>query len=67
MNNASPMKVYRIAAGLSQVQLAELVASYQGRISRIERGARPSEEEVERIAATLGVCPDDLFPEGSDR
>ena len=57
------MKLYRTAAGYSQEKLADLCASYQVRISRIERhcGPTPTEDEAQRIADALGVSPETLF------
>lgn len=68
--NRSPMKVFRVAAGLSQVELSGRIHSYQMRVSRIERGAKPDPDEAAAIAAALDVEPDAIFPgfrrEGSE-
>lgn len=46
----------RLAAGMSQAQLAERVGTSQSHIARIERGQNdPSTGVVERIANALGV------------
>lgn len=63
MTACTPMKVFRVAAGLSQEGLAALTHSHQVRISRIERGAIPDPAEEAAIAAALGVEPDVLFKE----
>lgn len=48
----------RKRAGLSQIQLAELVGMDQSGISRIERGERPvTVDMLKAIAQALGVRP----------
>lgn len=50
------LSALRLAAGLSQVQLAERVKTSQSHIAKIERGQNdPSTELVARIAEALGV------------
>lgn len=62
MDAPSRMKVFRIAAGLSQEELARRTHSYQVRISRIERGMTPDPDEAIAIAAALNVEPEVIFP-----
>lgn len=64
VTKTSSMKVFRVAVGLSQSRLADATGTYQGRISRLERGtSAPDPDEVERISQALGVPPDKLFSE----
>jgi transcriptional regulator with XRE-family HTH domain len=56
------MKLFRIAAGLSQQELARRIHSHTMRISRIERGAIPDPDEEVAIATELNVEPSDIFP-----
>lgn len=60
----SKLKIARIQADLSQVRLAEITGTYQGRISRIERGHRPDHDEAVQLAKAVGVPPGELFGEG---
>ena len=57
----SRLKVFRIAAGLTQTQLADLSGTYQENLSRIERGGTAVIEEREALAAALGVSVEVLF------
>jgi len=46
----------RLAAGLSQKQLAECIGATQPAVARLERGERwPSVETLHRLAKALGV------------
>ena len=52
------VRALRLAAGLSQEQLAELAGLHRTYIGSIERGERNvSLQNVERIAAALRVAP----------
>ena len=56
------MKFYREQKGFSQSELAIQANSSNGMIGNIESGkAKPSFENVCKIAAALGVHPADLF------
>lgn len=58
------IKATRKAKGLIQVELAELVGTDQGRISRIEHGEiTPSTELLTRIAHTLDMTLSQLIGE----
>ena len=51
---------WRRRAGLTQVQLAELVDCDQSTISAIERGGAPSVRLLGLLATVLNVQPDEL-------
>jgi len=54
----------RMAAGLSQAELAHKIGSADATLSRIERGRRaPSQRMLESIAAGLGCSVKDFFDE----
>lgn len=56
---------HRERAGLTQVQLAEIVERQVGTISRIERGeTAPSFKTLERLAAAFSVEVRDFFGMG---
>lgn len=61
----SRLKIERIKRELTQTRLADLAGTYQTRLSRIERGARPDPEEAKRIAAAVGVPQEELFTDGA--
>lgn len=61
---ASKLKIARIRAELSQTRLADIAGTYQGRVSKIERGSRPDPDEAVMIAKAVGVPPGELFGEG---
>lgn len=54
------LKAARIAAGLSQVELAERVGCTQKDISRWEAGREPMALTLKRLAQALGCSMDDL-------
>ena len=60
------LKLARKVAGLTQAELAEKAGVTNSFISLIESGKRDIRsvgyETVARIADTLGVSPEDLFP-----
>lgn len=52
----------RLAAGLSQVQLAKLIGTSQPHLARIEQGKNdPSTDMISRIAKALGLNGIDVF------
>ncbi len=56
----------RLAAGLTQRQLAEAIGSNQATVrelERLERGAYP--RTIKRLCRALGVAPEDLLCRGS--
>ena len=56
----------RLAAGLSQRQLAEMIGSNQGTIRKLERGYRGAyPKTVQRLCRVLEVTPEDLLCGGS--
>lgn len=56
------LSALRLAAGLSQAQLAERVGTYQPYIVRLERGqADPSTDMIARLARALGVDDEQAF------
>jgi transcriptional regulator with XRE-family HTH domain len=57
-----PMREIRLRRGVSQDRLAELAGLSQSRVSRLERGAAPENDEAQRIADALGVPVATLFP-----
>lgn len=61
--NSSPIAAARIAAGLTQVQLASAIGCTQSMIAQWETGARlPKMQTLVRIAAALHVEWKDLIP-----
>jgi transcriptional regulator with XRE-family HTH domain len=60
----SRLKIERIKRELTQTRLADMAGTYQTRLSAIERGKRPDQEEAERIAQAVGVPPGELFGDG---
>jgi len=60
------LKLARKVAGLTQAELAEAAGVTKSFISLLESGHRDLRsvgyETVARIADTLGVSPEDLFP-----
>ena len=62
-NTTSALHEYRRAKGLSLRQLAELTGIYHSKISNIEHGLRPSEDEVKKLAAALDCRVTDLTPD----
>jgi transcriptional regulator with XRE-family HTH domain len=57
------LRIERLRAGLRQVDLAEKVRLPQHRISLIERGVAPMQNEAKVLATALGVSVESLFPE----
>lgn len=59
--NSSPITRARMAAGLTQAQLAEKIGVLPQQIGSWERGERnPKLDALRRIAAALGCTIDDL-------
>lgn len=57
----SPVKQLRMAAGLSQEQLATRIGTNQAYISRLEsRSHLPTVERMEELATVLGVSFDEV-------
>lgn len=58
------LKDARLSAGLTQTQLADRVGVSQTTVYDLEvgRNQSPSYETVIRLAAALGVSPEELFP-----
>lgn len=68
LHPASPLEVYRRAAGFSREQLAEAVGVHRETVARIERAeARPLGVTAAAIARTLRVPVSELFPEVARR
>ncbi len=61
MKQASPIKIKRITAGLSQY---EIPGVHQARMTLVERGlSKPSRKEALAIAKALKSDPKEIFPE----
>lgn len=59
----SPLRVYRVARGLTQRDLAELAGVREETIGRIETGRHlPRLSTVQAIAHVLGTTSDSLVP-----
>ncbi len=61
-----PLREIRLRRGISQDRLAELSGLSQSRVSRLERGAAPEDDEAQRLAKALGVAAAVLFPPDSN-
>jgi transcriptional regulator with XRE-family HTH domain len=57
-NQLPPWKALRDAAGLSQREVARRTGINSGRLSVIERGLIPTDEEVARLRAVLIAAND---------
>lgn len=58
------LKVLRLAAGLTALQLAQLAGTTESRIYAFERGRnRPHIQEGISIATALHVSPVEIFPD----
>jgi transcriptional regulator with XRE-family HTH domain len=55
------LKIERIKNELTQSTLANLAKIPQHRLSELERGVHPKPDELERLARTLGVPPENLI------
>lgn len=59
----SPLTVFRVAAGLKQIDLARSAGVCRQTVSRLERGHhRPEGSTAAALAAVLGVEVEELFP-----
>ena len=57
----------RLAAGLSQEKLGELVGSSRRHVMRWEKGThRPTKRYIARIAEATGTAPEFFVDEGGD-
>lgn len=60
--NRSPIARARLAAGMTQGQLAQIIGCYQKDVSEWERGVQsPRVETLMKISAALGCKVDDLL------
>jgi transcriptional regulator with XRE-family HTH domain len=57
-NNPSPWKAMREAAGLSQREIGRRAGINSGRLSVIERGLVPTDEEATKLRAVLAAALD---------
>lgn len=61
-NEHSPIKAARLAAGLTQVQLAEKMGCSQQEIQRWETGrVSPTAKTLKKLAEAIGCNPGDLI------
>jgi transcriptional regulator with XRE-family HTH domain len=58
---ASKIKLARIKRGKSQFELMGMTGIPQWRISLIERGVIPTDDEVQKISKALGCTPEEIF------
>ncbi len=63
----SAMRFIRFQKGLTQMAIWHLTGIPQWRLSLIERGLLPKEDEANKIAQALNCKPEDLFPGGECR
>ena len=64
MEKPTPMKIARIAQGMTQADLAKKVGKHQVTISEFERGHRPAtDRDKKKIARVLKTSEDALFPQ----
>lgn len=59
---ASALRIYRVAEGLSQVDLAGQVGVDPVTIHRLENGRKPSKKTANAIAHVLGRPVEAIFP-----
>jgi transcriptional regulator with XRE-family HTH domain len=64
---ANRIRAARLAAGLSQQQLATILGTHQSAVSGWERGLAPRAYRLPQIAAALGVTVDALVCDRSDK
>ena len=55
------LKAARLAAGMTQAQLAKRMGCYQKDISRWENGRPMTAETLKKLATALGCSMDDLI------
>jgi len=58
---ATPFKIERVKRELTQAELAAQSGIPQHRISLLERGVRPRDEEVKALADVFKLEANDLF------
>jgi DNA-binding XRE family transcriptional regulator len=64
----SPMRVWRVAAGLRQSDLARLAGVSEPQVNRIEAGhSNPRLSTARALAAALSTTVDELFPATAER
>jgi transcriptional regulator with XRE-family HTH domain len=62
---AAPLRIFRIAAGLTQAELAEIALISRVQVGALERRKhRPRRATANALAAALGCGPEELFPVG---
>lgn len=59
---ASALRIYRVAEGLSQADLATLAGVDPVTIHRLENGRKPSKKTANSIAHVLGRSVEAIFP-----
>lgn len=59
---ASKVKISRVTVGKRQKDLGKKAGIGQYKISLIERGLPPTQDEASRIAKVLGVKLEEVFP-----
>jgi putative transcriptional regulator len=62
-----PLKVARIASGLKQEELAQLVGVSRQTIGALEAGSSPRLRTAQAIANALGIPLAELFPASPER
>jgi hypothetical protein len=62
---ATRLKVERVRRDLTQMDLVALTLNQidQPRLSLLERGVRPREDEAKILGKVLGLSPNELWPE----
>jgi DNA-binding XRE family transcriptional regulator len=62
-----PIRVFRVAAGLSQAELAEAAGLTSKTVSNLERSAtKPSRRTIRALAAALSAPAEAIFPQVGD-
>lgn len=62
----SPITRARLAAGMTQAQLAQEIGCLQKQVSRWEHGVAPRVQTLMKIAKVLGCSLDDLVPKDTE-
>jgi len=63
----SRLRLERVKQGKTQIDIFLATGIPQWRISLLERGIPPKDEEVEKLAQTLNVPSEELFNNGCKR
>ncbi len=63
----SQLKLERVKQGLTQFDFYKKAEIPQWKVSLIERGLQPTQDEAERIARVLGQDIQELFPHFQDQ